>query len=367
MKHANVVLACLTCAAMLALAGCGESKQVAEVKALAFSYPDSGADDPNLTVDQALDTRKLCDSVKWSTKTTDRNQVFVEYDCNYKGIADSGFIQRDKSDVASAGDIYQWTYGPDGQPALSAVAFVIRYTNGTSKNFKLDPTSIMRVAADNKATNFDQAFSVLMDLPVPIKPASPFTDSTYGNTLTALYPGQSAMKAAALAFLWRGASKSFYIYGIDSLGYPAVEDTAEAKRVVFPVNPADVQYATKVDPASIPGFGANPPPQLMPNKLFCLNAFCYDNAGKLVGRAPASVLAKETAQGGSGQQGAEGTPAAADAVAPGADDDSWPADTPCTTKLRTAYIKDADARGIDDTVSLGQAKEWASDCKAQGQ
>lgn len=367
MKHANVVLACLTCAAMLALAGCGESKQVAEVKALAFSYPDSSAEDPNLTVDQALDTRKLCDSVKWSTKTTDRNQVFVEYDCNYKGIVDSGFIERDKSDVASAGDIYQWTYGTDGQPALSAVAFVIRYTNGTSKNFKLDPTSIMRVAVDNQATSFDQAFSVLMDLPVPIKPASPFTDTTYGNTMTALYPGQSAMKAAALAFLWKGASKSFYIYRIDSLGYPAVEDTAEAKKLVFPVNPADVQYATKVDPASIPGFGANPPPQLVPNKLFCLNAFCYDNAGKLVGRAPASVLAKETTQGGSEQQGTAGAPAAADAVAPGADDDSWPADTPCTAKLRTAYVKDADARGIDDTVSLDQAKEWASDCKAQGQ
>ena len=257
MKRINyALLAFATFVAIFTLAGCGDNKQVAEVKALAFSYPNRFAQDPNLTVDQALDTRNVCDSVKWVVKQTDRNQTFVEYTCDYKGVADSGFIERDKSDVASAGDVYQWTYGTDGEPELSYVGVVLHYKNGTSKDFKYDATSIMRVAADNKAANFDDAWSVLRGQPIPIKPALPFTDTTYGNTLTALYPGQSAMKAAAYAYMWKGAPTSFYIFGIDALGYPAVEDSAEAKALVFPVNPADVQIATKVDPSSISTFGA---------------------------------------------------------------------------------------------------------------
>jgi hypothetical protein len=59
------LLAFATFVAIFTLAGCGDNKQVAEVKALAFSYPNRFAQDPNLTVDQALDTRNVCDSVKW--------------------------------------------------------------------------------------------------------------------------------------------------------------------------------------------------------------------------------------------------------------------------------------------------------------
>ena len=359
------LLTFVTFAATLALAGCGDNKQVAEVKALAFSYPNRFAQDPNLTVDQALDTRNLCDSVKWLVKQTDRNQTFVEYTCDYKGVANSGFIERDKSDVDSAGDVYQWTYGTDGEPELNYVGVVLHYKNGTSKDFKYDATSIMRVAADNKATNFDQAWSVLRGQPIPIKPASPLTDTTYGNTLTALYPGQSAMKAAAYAYMWRGAPSSFYIFGIDALGYPAVEDSAEARALVFPVNPADVQIAMKVDPSSISAFGANPPSQLQSNKLFCLNEMCYDNTGKLVGRAPASVLAQESASNGSTQTAAAAP--IADPTPPTGGGDNWPAMTPCIQKLDDAFVKDTQAKGIDATVNIEQMQEWAATCKALGQ
>jgi hypothetical protein len=359
------LLAFATFVAIFTLAGCGDNKQVAEVKALAFSYPNRFAQDPNLTVDQALDTRNVCDSVKWVVKQTDRNQTFVEYTCDYKGVADSGFIERDKSDVASAGDVYQWTYGTDGEPELSYVGVVLHYKNGTSKDFKYDATSIMRVAADNKAANFDDAWSVLRGQPIPIKPALPFTDTTYGNTLTALYPGQSAMKAAAYAYMWKGAPTSFYIFGIDALGYPAVEDSAEAKALVFPVNPADVQIATKVDPSSISTFGANPPSQLQSNKLFCLNEMCYDNTGKLVGRATASVLAQESASNGSAQTAAVAP--ATDPTTPTGSSDDWPAMTPCIQKLDNAFVKDAQAKGIDSSVNIEQMQEWAATCKALGQ
>lgn len=365
-RNNHALLALVTFAAILNLAGCGDDKQVAEVKALAFSYPNRFAQDPNLTVDQALDTRKLCDSVKWAVKQTDRHQTYVEYHCDYKGVADSAIIERDKSDATSAGDIYQWTYGTDGQPELSYVGLILHYKNGSSKDFKLDATSIMRVAADNKATNFDQAFSVLRDIPIPVKPASPFMDTTYGNTLTAFYPGQSAIKAAAFAFLWKGADKSFYIYGIDALGYPAVEDSPEAKSLLFPVNPADVQIATKVDPSSLSVFGAPKPQQLSPNKLFCVNEFCYDNNIKLVGRAPASVLAQETASSGSMQQTPADAPAA-DATDSAGGDDGWPKMTPCIQKLDDAFVKDAEAKSIDSSVSSEQMQEWAATCKALGQ
>lgn len=365
MKRINkALLASVTCAAVLGLAGCGGSKQIAEVKALAFSYPNSDLQDPNLTVDQALDTRKICDSVKWSLKRTDRHQAFVEYDCNYKGIADSGFIERDKSDVASAGDVYQWTYGPDGQPTLSAVAFIIRYNNGTSKDFKYDPSTIMRLAVANWVKNFDQVFSAFQNLPIPVKPASPFTSTTYGNTLSTLYPGKNARAAASEAYVWKGAPAGMITYGIDKLGYLPIEFNPEFFNLLFPVNPADVQIAIKVDSPS-PNQSPAKPPQLSPDKLYCVNEQCYDSDRGLVGRAPPSILAQETSSIGS-QEAPATTPPADTAVSADGEDD-WPADSPCITKLRNAFVKDADAKGIDDSVSLDQTKEWASTCKALGQ
>lgn len=366
MKRINhALVALVTFAAIFSLAGCGDGKQVAEVKGLAFSYPNRFAQDPNLTVDQALDTRNLCGSVKWSVKQTDRNQTFVEYTCDYKGIAESGFIARDKSDVASAGDVYQWTYGTDGQPELSYVGIVLHYKNGTSKDFKYDATSIMRVAADNKATNFDQAWSALRGQPIPVKPASSFTDTTYGNTLAALYPGQSALDAAKLAYLWKGVPVT--VFGIDKLGYPLTAAYAEQFKQLFPVNPADVQIAkSSAAPSSQAAKDIIAQVQLSPNKLLCLDVLCFNSDAQVVGSAPASILAQEIASSGSGQQ-TFGAASAGGSVATADDDDGWPKMTPCIQKLDDAFVKDAQAKGIDSSVSIDQMKEWASTCQALGQ
>lgn len=59
--------------------------------------------------------------------------------------------------------------------------------------------------------------------------------------------------------------------------------------------------------------------------------------------------------------------AAANPLPTGNSGDDWPTDTPCITKLSNASVKDLDAKGVDDSVSLDQAKEWASSCKALGQ
>lgn len=293
MKHGNnVVVACLTCVAMLTLAGCGESKQISEVKALAFSYPNSYVQDPNMTVDQALDTRNVCDSVKWSVQQTDRNQTFVEYDCNYKGTSDSAFLARDKTDVHSAGDVYQWTYGTDGQPELSAASFVIRYSNGSAKDFKVNPTALMQLAVNNKVSSFDEAWSELFNTPIPKKPAKDITDTTYGNKLSEIYPNEAPLKAATLAYVWRNAS-SLTAFGLDSLGYLKLEDSDQAFAVAFPVDPVDVQLAWKIDPSATK-VGPEVPDDLHENKLFCLNDRCYDNAGKFVGKTTKDILAKET-------------------------------------------------------------------------
>lgn len=366
MKRINyALLAFVTFAAMLALTGCGDGKQVAEVKTLPFSYPNSYVQDPNLTVGQALDTRNVCDSVNWTVKQTDRNQTFVEYDCQYKGISDSTFIARDKSNVTSAGDVYQWTYGTDGQPELSSVSFVIHHGDGPDSTFKLDPTLIMRMAADNKVSNFDEAFSKLEGLSIPRKPAKSISDTTYGNKLTELYPDEPPVKAAADAIYWKGAP-NVQVGNFDKLGYPLVINTDN--RFLFPVDPDDVQVAVKVDPADIDRTAVSMPQT--PDKLFCVNQACYDSFNGLhffVGSAPASVVARETTPASAAVAAAPASASTADPALPTGSDADWPAMTPCIQKLDDAYVKAAQAQNTDETVSIDQMKEWASTCKALGQ
>lgn len=271
---------------MVVLAGCGDSKQVAEVKALPFS-------ETNMTVDQALDTRKICDSVDWEVKQDDRNQTYVEYTCKYKDLSDSAFLARDKTTNAkSASDVYQWTYGPNGEPTLTAAGFVMRYTNGNDKNFNVNPTAVMQLAVNNKVSNFDEAWSEFFNTPIPKKPAKDITDTTYGNKLSEIYPNETPLKAATLAYIWRNAS-SLSAFGLDSLGYLKLEDSDQAFAVAFPVDPVDVQIAWKMDPSAVKAY-PDVPGGLQENKLFCLNSKCYDNAGKFVGKTTKDVLAKET-------------------------------------------------------------------------
>jgi len=415
MPGATALCALAGFAAIVGLSGCTTDKHITEVKALAFSYPDNNTPDPNLTVDQALDYRKVCDSVKWKVDMTEQHQTFVEYHCDYKGVDDSVFGERDKSNLASAEDVYQWTYNVNGQPELSYAGFTIHFKNGTSKDFKLNTTYVMELASKNKATNFDEAFSYLTNESIPVKPAMPFTDTTYGNTLATYYPGRSAVDAANLAYQWRRVPLELNgAVSVDELGYPGVSMRDESQ--LFPVNPADVQFAKKVDTRYLDynaDLSSNNPHeiirvlQLAPKKLFCLNNICYDRNAWGVGRAPESVLAQEvelnkwvqisaiTPAPKPGKEAADApdalaaamastamtppTPVPADAPATPipttvATDTSsgdvaegdWPKDTPCIKTLRDKFTTDQEKQNLDSSVSRDQMLEWADVCKSLG-
>jgi hypothetical protein len=346
---------------MVALTGCGDSKQVTEVKALPFG-------DANMTVDQTLDTRKICDSVGWEVKQDDRNQTYVEYTCKYKDLSDSAFLARDKTTNAkSAGDVYQWTYGPNGEPTLTAAGFVTRYTNGSVRDFKVNPTAVMQLAVNNKVSSFDEAWATFFNVTIPKKPAKDITDTTYGNKLSELYPDEPPVKAAADAIYWKGAP-NVQVGNLDKLGYPLVTNTDS--RFLFPVDPGDVQVAVKVDPADVDSTAVSMPQT--PDKLFCVNQACYDSFNNLhfyVGSAPASVVARETAPTpkSTAVAAAPASASTADSLPTGSSDEAVPAMTPCIQKLDNAFVKDAQAHGTSEGVSDDMVREWANTCKTIGQ
>lgn len=433
----KTLLSIVAVAAVITLTGCAPDKHITEVKALPFSYPINEfqnpilrVPDPNLTVDQALDYRKVCDSVKWKVDQTEQHQNFVEYRCDYKGVKDSAFAERDKADIVSEGDVYQWTFGSDGHPALNYAGFVIRFKGGSIKDFKMDTVRVMEMASNNKVTNADEAFSYLTNSRIPVKPASPFTDTTYGNTLTAYYPGHTALDAAKLAYQWNRVPVS--VSDVDELGYPVVIIGEDNFKQLFPVNPADVQLAKNIDPFSNNQFDILKEIQLSPNKLFCLGFICYNSNAQPVGRAPAPVQALEIASSGWVQvsatnpasqpgkeaagvpdtvaaamantatsppapqvaQAAQPTPAApvtpqvvnsAVAALTGASQpqgqpvanttvhsgdvgpDGWPKMTPCIQKLQDKFTADQQKQNADTSSSLEQMQEWADVCKSLGQ
>ncbi|MEW9623208.1 hypothetical protein [Rhodanobacter geophilus] len=306
---------------LLALTGCAPDKHIAEVKALPFSYPSENVQDPNMTVDQALDYRNVCDSVKWKIDETEQHQTFVQYDCTYKGVKDSMFIARDitnspsNNPAVAVGETYQWIFGSDGKPSLTYIALHYRYANGNSKDVSrlnlgggayIDGapwyTAVMQMAVENKVADYDHVLSHLYGWRIPVKPAKPFTDTTYGNTLTAYYPGHNAAQAASLAYQWKRAPIEG-VFSIGVAGYPIVSINDRFVDQLFPVNPADVQFAKKIDTSytdtAVDNLSSNNPYeiirllQLAPNKLFCLSNRCYDRNAQTVGRAPESVLAQE--------------------------------------------------------------------------
>jgi len=171
MKRSTVSLRALAVlTAIVGLAGCGD-KRIAEVKALPFSYPSDNVQDPNMTVDQALDYRKLCASVKWKVDETEQHQTFVQYTCTYKGVKNSAFIAKSKWQqpasipADSAGDVYQWIYGADGKPTPSYVAMHYQYANGTANDTYTGSTSqataLMKEAVNNTAEDYDHLLSDL--------------------------------------------------------------------------------------------------------------------------------------------------------------------------------------------------------------
>lgn len=224
--------------------------------------------------------------------------------------------------------------------------------------------------------------------PEATKSASPIPDTTYGNKLAQFFPGQQPRDAAMHAYVQKGIAQSVHMQRIDSLSYLELEDSSEARAAVYPVDPADVQIALKVDPYTIHNEGIGPPSELQDNKLVCLNEACYNKNGHLVGKAPPEVVAKET--GGATvdqfgrvlpnaqvQQSVQAVQAPSqqamqqavqqDTGLPTGSDDDWPSMTPCIKKLDDAYVKAAQAQNKDETVSIDQMKEWASTCKALGE
>lgn len=302
----HALCAFATMAAMLALTGCGDSTEVAQVKALPFDYLVNENKSPNLTVDQVLDTRKICDKVTWETLQTDRKQTVVQYTCSYRGVDDSAILEHDKATAKLVNEIYQWSFGAEGRPAMNYAAITIHYKDGTSKDFtpngftpELRVQALQEFAVANQVEDFDHAWSVLMHVPLLIKPIAEITDKTYGNKLAALYPLASPKDAAIMANQWHGMAQGGAI-GFDSLGYLQFNYGEDATRLFF-VDPADVQIAVNLDENNA-SYKANRQKEqlyralirMIPaNKLFCINGACFDNSGGMVGRPTPEVMSGE--------------------------------------------------------------------------
>lgn len=353
----KTLLSIVAIAAAITLTGCTD-KHIAEVKALPFSYPSDNVQDPNMTVDQALDYRKVCDSAKWKVDETDQHQTFVEYDCDFKNVKNSSFIANNLEEAkvknpsatgaVRVGDVYQWVYGADGKPVLSYVTLRYQFADGSSKDvtqsdivmgeFRLAGaswmTTLMQQAVENTAIDYDHFYSQLYGKRIPpaplplLKPDSPITKSTYANTVAALYPGKNPTEAAALAYRWIGSPVK--IQGVDALGYPtqaatcnysgeevdtqgmpAVAGTmqcsvalnngteaaygeAQFMSYLLPVDPKDIQTALRITVGLTEARLHTDFAQLSPMKLLCAGYLCFDRDGHVVGRAPDSVFAKET-------------------------------------------------------------------------
>jgi hypothetical protein len=154
---------------MLALSGCSDSKQISEVKALPFELINSIDLPQDLTVDQALDNRKVCDDIKWTTDKDNQGETIVTYRCDYKGVDDSLFVKNGGLDVKSAGDVYQWTYGRDDKPALTGVAAIINQKDGKSVDIAPGQSANYTIwlAFHNTAKDFDEAYLQLSGKAVP--------------------------------------------------------------------------------------------------------------------------------------------------------------------------------------------------------
>lgn len=394
MKHINhVICAFVTCAATFALAGCGDGKQVSEVKALPFA-------DTNMTVENAMDTRKLCDSVKWSAAQDDRNQAVVQYDCEWKGVKDSAFLDGESPKATSAADIWQWTFGADSQPTLTGISVVVRHEDGSVHEITSGEFAgrvMAHLITTNQVEDYDHAFSIIANRRIPLKyqqPSSPIPDSTHGNKLAQFYHGLSSGDAAAFAYRLKKVNVGSI--GTDSLGYLQLSGEVAGPLDLYPVDPADVQFEFPLFNGNAQHPSAplnNQPKGLDKNKLYCMGDYCFDANNSLVGRTPPEVLAEEKnyvtdgyghvapvaqaqqavrAQGQqamqqASQQDMAGQASSANPLPTGSSNGDWPAMTPCIQKLDDAFVKDAEAKGIDSSVNIEQMQEWAATCKALGQ
>jgi hypothetical protein len=388
----HALFAAAAISVVLALSACGDNKQVSEVKAMPFA-------NSNMTVENALDTRKICDAVKWSVAQDDRNQTVVQYDCEWKGVEDSAFLDGESPKATSAADVWQWTFGADSQPTLTGMSIVVRHEDGSVHEIMsggLAGRVMAGLITANQVEDYDHAFSIIAGRRIPLKyqePSSPIPDSTYGNKLAQFYHGLSSGDAAAFAY--RRKKVNVGSVGTDSLGYLQLGGEVANPMDLYPVDPGDVQLEFPLfsGNAQHPSAPLNYQPRdLDKNKLYCMGDYCFDSNNSLVGRTPPEVLAQEKnyvtdgyghvtpvvqvqqpmqAQSQQGTLQAVQQDSAAQTLAanplPADSGDGWPAMTPCLQKLEDAARKQADAQGLDDSISIDAAKEMANTCKALGQ
>ena len=138
-----------------ALAGCS-NKQIDGVKNMTFDA------DFTLTIGQAFDHRKVCDSVKWDTLKDDRDRLLVEYRCYFKGI-DTLVANTAKSSnpLQSIDEVFQWSTNDGGAPVLMYVGSEMNYEDGTIKDHAYgNAAAAEKLIADNKAADFSQYSSL---------------------------------------------------------------------------------------------------------------------------------------------------------------------------------------------------------------
>lgn len=327
----NIISASLVLGTLL-IAGCGGDKHIAEVKAIPFIYPSENVQDPNMTVDQALDYRKICDSAKWTSSLSDQHQVLIEYRCGYKGVEDSAFIANAMAKSSSSsspdmvGDIYQWTYGADGKPQLNYVAMQVHFASGkawdlthsdTVNGMSIDgvawETALMKVAVDNTAEDYDHFQSQLYGSPIPQKPeashpihetasggsnsdanqrqpaqqtlaqqAAPggLTASTYGNAIASYYPGKSIEDADYAAL--EAIHSELSINDISGTGYPNYTVECEANGQCVGGTGTPMGSVTDVAGQM---FSVNPA-DIGQNGIHCNQYLCMDGQDDVIGRNP---------------------------------------------------------------------------------
>lgn len=312
MPRVIVLLALVVLAAVVGLTGCAPDKHIIEVKALAFSYPSDNVQDPNMTVDQALDYRKICESIKWKIDETEQHQTFVQYTCTYKGVEDSAFIAASRvlhptyAYAEGASDIYQWVYGADGKPQFQYVALQYHYSDGTIKDMtrsdtmngmyvdgELWATALMQAAVKNADVDYDHFYSALYGIRIPAKP-------------------ETVMQAPTAT--------------------PVTETGQEATIASRPGNTTDSVAAAMASTAMTPPASA---PVAAPVAF------------------PAVAPAPTTAAAGTSESGDVGS-------------DGWPKMTPCIEKLQEKFMTDQEKQNADTSTSLEQMQEWADVCKSLG-
>ena len=138
-------------AACAALSGCSNS-HIAKVKSMPFDA------DPSLTIEQAFDHRKVCDSVKWDTIKDDRGRTLVEYRCYFKDVdAVVGKMSTPSNPLKSIDEVFQWSVNKGAAPVLAYAGSEVNFTDGTLKDRAYGDAGIAEKLIDeNTATTFQE-------------------------------------------------------------------------------------------------------------------------------------------------------------------------------------------------------------------